>query len=198
MSNFKYVSCSRLKIQEYKFFVTSPKNETINFNEIFLLILSRNFCWQYDMKIERGNVQLSLHSVHVDLTISSISILINFYLGKLSPQLFDDQAVEYSFANMACFEISSIYLVNFVCGGKDLNKNSLPQKGPRNPILTLKIWKRDGADVVTGFIRRDRGDFDDGVDGAEESVEEEGGKKFSRTLNVVVAERSSRRPQKGF
>ena len=40
---------------------------------------------------------------------------------------------------------------------------------------------------MTGFIRRDRGDFDDGVDGAEESVEEEGGKKFSRTLNVVVA-----------
>ena len=91
------------------------------------------------MKIERGNVQLSLESVHVDLTISSISILINFYLGKLSPQLFDDQAVEYSFANMACFEITSIYLVNFVCVGKDLNKNSLPQKGPRNPILTLKI-----------------------------------------------------------
>ena len=40
---------------------------------------------------------------------------------------------------------------------------------------------------MTGFIRRDRGDFDDGVDVAEESVEEEGGKKFSRTLNVVVA-----------
>ena len=91
------------------------------------------------MKIERGNVRLSLQSVHVDLTISSISILINFYLGKLSPQLFDDQAVEYSFANMACFEITGIYLVNFVCVGKDLNKNSLPQKGPRNPILTLKI-----------------------------------------------------------
>ena len=99
-----------LRSKSTSFFVTSPKNETINFNEIFLLILSRNFCWQYDMKIERGNVQLSLHSVHVDLTISSISILINFYLGKLSPQLFDDQAVEYSFANMACFEISSIIL----------------------------------------------------------------------------------------
>ena len=52
---------------------------------------------------------------------------------------------------------------------------------------------------MTGFIRRDRGDFDDGVDGAEESVEEEGGKKFSRTLNIIVEEkRSSRRPQKGF
>ena len=87
--------------------------------------------------------------------------------------------------NMSCFEISSIYLVNYVCVGKDLNKNSLPQKGPRNPILTLKIWKRDGADVVRGVIRRDKGDFDDGV---EESVEEEEGKKFSRTWNVVVAE----------
>ena len=40
---------------------------------------------------------------------------------------------------------------------------------------------------MTGFIRRDKGDFDDAVDGAEESVEEEGGKEFSRTLNVVVA-----------
>ena len=41
---------------------------------------------------------------------------------------------------------------------------------------------------MRGVIRRDRGDFDDLVDGVEESVEEEEGMKFPRTLNVVVAE----------
>ena len=51
---------------------------------------------------------------------------------------------------------------------------------------------------MTEFIRRDRGDFDDGVDGAEESVEEEGGKKFSRTLNVVVAEEVLSQTSKGI
>ena len=39
---------------------------------------------------------------------------------------------------------------------------------------------------MRGVIRRDRGDFDDGV---EESVEEEEGMKFTRTLNVVVAQK---------
>ena len=51
---------------------------------------------------------------------------------------------------------------------------------------------------MTGFIRRDRGDFDDGVDVAEESVEEEGGKKFSRTLNVVVGEEVLSQTSKGI
>ena len=39
---------------------------------------------------------------------------------------------------------------------------------------------------MRGVIRRDRGDFDDGI---EESVEEEEGMKFPRTLNVVVAQK---------
>ena len=51
---------------------------------------------------------------------------------------------------------------------------------------------------MTGFIRRDRGDFDDGVDVAEESVEEEGGKKFSRTLNVEVAQEVLSQTSKGI
>ena len=51
---------------------------------------------------------------------------------------------------------------------------------------------------MTGFIRRDRGDFDDGVDGAEESVEEEEGQKFSRTWNVVVAEEVLSQTSKGI
>ena len=42
---------------------------------------------------------------------------------------------------------------------------------------------------MRGVIRRTRGDFDDGVDGIEESVEEEEGMKFPRTLNVVVAQK---------
>ena len=166
--------------------------------KMWQLISMKYFSWSFQgtsvdniifsIKIERDNVQLSLRSAHVDLAISSFSF--NFYLVSTTFWRTSCRVNSTGLqTNMSCFEISSIYLVNYVCVGKDLNKNSLPQKGPRNPILTLKIWKRDGADVVRGVIRRDRGDFDKGVDGVEESVEEEGGKKFSRSLNVVVAQK---------
>ena len=119
--------------------------------KMWQLISMKYFSWSFQgtsvdniifsIKIERDNVQLSLRSAHVDLAISSFSF--NFYL--VSTTFWWTSCRVHSTGlqtNMSCFEISSIYLVNYVCVGKDLNKNSLPQKSPRNPISTLKIWKR--------------------------------------------------------